>query len=395
MRRHLLCLLTSALALAAAGDAGAEIEIGFANPLSGPYGLTGARNRIAVEMAIGDLNRGGGVLGDMISLVAVDDACGLQSSVQAARRLVEARVPVVIGHLCSHSSLLAVGIYETADVLMITPSSTHPRLTEEGRLNIFRVIGRDDRQGALAGNFLATRWPGDEIAILHDGTTYGEGLAIEARKQLRVRGVEEAIYGVYRPNQQDYAALAARLQKAGIAALYIGGYGPDAARILRAVRAGGDDLQLVSGDALGMDEFWTIAGRTGAGAVFSSRRNPASLPAAAEVLAGFRARGLSPHSGGLSSYAAVQVWAQAVERAGTVELRAVAKMLRRGRFDTVLGPVVFDDKGDLENGAWQWQVWLDGSYQPLRESPGEDARAPARPSGSARDAPPRTAADPS
>jgi hypothetical protein len=69
-------------------------------------------------------------------------------------------------------------------------------------------------------------------------------------------------------------------------------------------------------------------------------------------------------------------------------------MLRRGRFDTVLGPVVFDDKGDLEDGAWQWQVWRDGSYQPLSES-SDDARAPAGPSRSARDAPPRTAADPS
>ena len=90
MRRHIFCLLTSALALVAAGDAGAEIEIGFANPLSGPYALTGARNRIAVEMAVEDLNRDGGVLGDSLSLVAVDDACGLQASVEAARRLVEA-----------------------------------------------------------------------------------------------------------------------------------------------------------------------------------------------------------------------------------------------------------------------------------------------------------------
>ena len=395
MHRRIFCLLTSALALVAAGDAGAEIEIGFANPLSGPYALTGARNRIAVEMALDDLNRDGGVLGELLSLVAVDDGCGLQASVEAAHRLVEAGVPVVIGHLCSHSSLLAVGIYETADVLMITPSSTHPRLTEEGRLNIFRVTGRDDRQGVLAGNFLATRWPGNEIAILHDGTTYGEGLAIEARKQLRARGVEEEIYDVYRPNQQDYGDLAAWLQKAGIAVLYIGGYGPDAARILRALRERGDNLQLVSGDALGMDEFWTIAGPAGTGAVFSSRRNPAALPEAADVLAGFRARGLSPHVGGLSSYAAVQVWAQAVERAGTVELQEVSKMLRRGRFETALGPLVFDDKGDLDNGAWQWQVWSDGNYQPLRESSDDDARAPAEPSRSARDARPRTAADPS
>jgi branched-chain amino acid transport system substrate-binding protein len=376
MRRRLLRLLIAALLLGASGKAAAEIEIGFANPLTGSYALTGARNRIAVEMAVNALNHNGGVLGEKISLVAADDACGLHQSFEAARKLVTAGVRVVIGHFCSHSSLLAAGIYETADVLMISPSSTHPRLTEEGRQNVFRLTGRDDHQGALAGDFLAARWSGDEIAILHDGSTYGEGLASEARKQLRSRGVEEAIYAIYRPNEQDYGALAARLQTAGIAALYIGGYGPDAARILRAVRARGSGLQLVSGDALGMDEFWTIAGPAGMGAVFSSDRNPATRPEAAEVLAGFRARGLSPHAGGLSSYAAVQVWAQAVERAGTVELRAVAKMLRRGRFDTVLGPVAFDSKGDLEDGAWQWQVWTDGSYRPMRGHPGRDASAP-------------------
>jgi branched-chain amino acid transport system substrate-binding protein len=376
MRRRILRLLIAALLLGASGKAAAEIEIGFANPLTGPYALTGARNRIAVEMAVGALNQNGGVLGEKISLVAADDACGLHQSFEVARKLVAAGVRVVIGHLCSHSSLLAAGIYETADVLMISPSSTHPRLTEEGRQNVFRLTGRDDDQGAFAGDFLAARWSGDEIAILHDGSTYGEGLASEARKQLRSRGVEAAIYDVYRPNEQDYGALAARLQAEGIAALYIGGYGPDAARILRAVRARGSGLQLVSGDALGMDEFWTIAGRAGMGAVFSSDRNPATRPEAAEVLAGFRARGLSPHAGGLSSYAAIQVWAQAVERAGTVELRAVAKMLRRGRFDTVLGPVAFDSKGDLEDGAWQWQVWTDGSYRPMRERPGGDAGAP-------------------
>jgi branched-chain amino acid transport system substrate-binding protein len=384
MRRRLLRLLIAALALGASGNAAAEIEIGFANPLTGPYALTGARNRIAVEMAVHALNRNGGVLGEKISLVTADDACGLYQSVDAALQLVAAGVRVVIGHLCSHSSLLAAGIYETADVLMIAPSSTHPRLTEEGRRNVFRLTGRDDHQGALAGDFLAARWSGDEIAILHDGSTYGEGLAIETRKQLRRRGVEEAIYDVYRPNERDYGALAARLQSEGIAALYVGGYGPDAARILRAVRARGSGLQLVSGDALGMDEFWTIAGRAGTGAVFSSDRNPASLPEATEVLAGFRARGLSPHSGGLSSYAAVQVWAQAVERAGTAELRAVANMLRRGRFDTILGPVAFDSKGDLEDGAWQWQVWTDGSYRPMRGPPGDDARAPAPASRAAR-----------
>ena len=385
--RRPLCLLVGALALALSGSAAAEIRLGFASPLTGPFAASGARYRLAVELAVADLNRKGGLLGQPVTLTVADDGCGLQQAIEAARQLVAAGVGAVIGHVCSHSSLLAAGIYETADVLMITPASTHPRLTEEGRQNVFRLKGRDDQQGKLAADLLAANWPGRAIAILHDGSVYGEGLAIQARRQLRAAGVVEAIYDLYTPGQADYSALAARLQAAGIEALYLGGYGPDAARILLALRARADDLQLVGGDGLGMGEFWTIAGKAGAGTLFSTRPDPKGLPAAAEVMARLQAQGLrSLRASGLGWYAAVQVWARAVERAGTADLAAVARTLRRGHFDTVLGRVAFDQKGDLEGATWQWQVWQDGNYAPLAGSD-PDARIPLPRGQAARLAP--------
>jgi branched-chain amino acid transport system substrate-binding protein len=366
MRLHLSWLLFGmALAAAAPPQAAAEIQIGFANPLSGPFARSGERNRVAMEMAIADLNARGGVLGESVKLVTADDACGLQRSVDVARELVDAGVPVVIGHFCSHSSLLAAGIYETADVLMITPFSTHPRVTEEGRQNVFRLYGRDDRQGEIAGDFLADWWRGEQIAILHDGSTYGEGLAREARKQLRARGETEAIYGLYTPEADDHTGLLERLEKAGIEVLYVGGYGPDAARILLTARARGDDLQLVGGDGLNMDEFWALTGDLGEGTIFSGRPNVRARPEAAKLLSRFRAHGLATGELGLGAYAAVQVWADAVERAGTLKLEPVARALRRGRFNTVLGAVAFDEKGDLDGAAWQWKVWIDGDYVPF------------------------------
>ena len=385
MYRGLSCLLAGALALAC-GSAQAEVKIGFANPLSGDYALSGGRNRIAVELAVRDLNQAGGVLGEPVMLLAVDDACGLERAVEAAQQLVAAGVAMVVGHMCSHSSLLAAGVYETADVLMISPSSTHPRLTEEGRRNVFRLNGRDDQQGRLAGDLLARNWPGEAIAILHDGSIYGEGLASQTRRRLRAHGVREALYARYPPGELDHTALAVRLESAGIEALYIGGYGPDAARILRAVRARGDGLQLVGGDGLGMEEFWSVAGRVGEGTLFSARPSPLALPAAAGLLAEFRLRGLGMRSGGIAAYAAVEVWSQAVERAGSVKSPAVADMLRRGRFESVLGPVAFDDKGDLTGASWQWQRWSGGSALPLREggasatsAAADRTRAPAIP----------------
>lgn len=380
MRLHPILLLGMALATAAPPNAAADIPVGFANPLSGPFALSGERNRVAVEMAVQDLNERGGVLGEPLRLIPVDDVCGQQRAVDAAHELVEAGVRVVIGHFCSHSSLLAAGIYETADILMITPSSTHPRLTEEGRRNVFRLNGRDDRQGKLAGDFLAQNWGGRRIAIVHDGTTYGEGLALEARAQLRVLGEKEAIYEQYTPGADDYTDLLARLERANVDVLYVGGYGPDAGLILRTARERDNDLQLVGGDGLGMEGFWTVAGERGEGAIFSGRPDLRGRPAAAALLARFQAAGVVSRSGGLGAYAAVQAWARAVERAGSLELAPVARALRRGSFDTALGRVAFNDKGDLTEAAWQWKVWTDGDSIPLEQFRQSSRRAQFAPS---------------
>ncbi|MDH3660912.1 MAG: branched-chain amino acid ABC transporter substrate-binding protein [Alphaproteobacteria bacterium] len=365
MRTFYFALLATICSLGWSGPVRAEIVIGFANPLSGPYALTGTRNRIAVEIAVRDLNDRGGVLNQEVSLAVADDACGLEKSLDAARQLIAANVTAVIGHMCSHSSLLAAGLYETADVLMITPGSTHPRLTEEGRGNVFRLIGRDDHQGQLAGNFLADRWEGDQIAILHDGSTYGEGLARETRKQLRAHGEVEAIYAQYEPGQNNYGSLVGELLRTGVDVLYIGGYGPDAGLILKTARGQDHDIQLIGGDGLGMDEFWSVAGKAGEGAVFTGRPVVNDHSSTTKLLAEFQRHGLGKGTGGMGAYAAVQVWGQAVEHAGTIERGPVATALRRGRFATVLDHVAFDHKGDLKGADWQWKVWSDGARLPI------------------------------
>jgi branched-chain amino acid transport system substrate-binding protein len=364
MRTRFFCAL-ALIASVVPGPVAADIAIGFANPLSGPYATTGGRNRAAVEQAVEDLNERGGVLGQKVRLVVADDACGIDQAVAAAQRLVDAGVRFVVGHVCSHSSLMAAGYYEASDVLMISPDSTHPRLTEEGRRNVFRLVGRDDRQGALGGDFLAHHYAGRRIAIVHDGTVYGEGLAAETRKSLREEGVVETLYAAYTPGEPDYTALVARLRAAAIDVLYVGGYGPDAGLILRTAREQGDDLQLVGGDGLGMPEFWAVAGAAGEGTVFSARPAVSSRSDAAADRAASRVRGEGPGVGGIGAYAAVEVWAQAVERTGSDDLRAVAAELRRGRFHTVLGRVAFDAKGDLRGAGWQMQIWRDGDYARL------------------------------
>jgi branched-chain amino acid transport system substrate-binding protein len=365
MRQRHIFALAVIIASVLPWPVSADVAIGFANPLSGAYAAWGHRNRAAVALAVSDLNARGGVLGQNVRVIEADDVCGLEQAVAAARRLVDAGVRFVVGHMCSHSSLMAAGIYETFGILMISPDSTHPRLTEEGRRNVFRLVGRDDRQGALAGDFLAHNYRGKKIAIVHDGTVYGHGLAVQARRRLRQLDIVEALYAVYAPGEQDYDALVARLRCHDIDVLYVGGYGRDAGRILRSAREQGIDVQLVGGDGIGMDEFWAVAGKAGEGAIFSARPAIRWHTDASAVRTELRMRAPGPGNQGIAAYAAVEVWAEAVERAGTDDLAAVADELRRGRFHTVLGRVAFDDNGDLRGAGWQMQVWSDGDYGPL------------------------------
>lgn len=340
------------------------MRLGFANPLSGPFAASGERNRQAAQLAVAMLNSAGGVLGHEIRLVTVDDACGTDQATAAALQLVEAGVAAVIGHFCSNSSLLAAPIYEAVGLPMLTPDSTHPRLTEEGRPNVFRLIGRDDEQGRIAGDWLARRRPGHRIGIVHDGSTYGMGLALQVQAQLHRRGALEALFRAYAPGAADYGELVRQIEAAGVDLLYVGGYGPDAGLIARTAHARGGTLRLVGGDGLGMEEFWAVAGGAGNGTLFTARPDARMAPAAQDVLAAFRALGLGPSPSGLAAYAAVQVWAEAAERAHSLDPTDVTRMLHRGRFASVLGQIAFASNGDLLGTGWQWQEWRDGVFAP-------------------------------
>jgi branched-chain amino acid transport system substrate-binding protein len=181
-----------AAAMSVISPSRAEVLIGDASPLTGPISWVGAQYLAGTELAVADLNATGGVLGEQVQLVSVDDACATEQAVAAARKLISDGVVFVVGHVCSGAAIAAAPLYEAASVTMMSASATNPRLTEEGRANVFRVVGRDDQQGIIAGDYLAEHWGDKRIAILHDGQPYGAGIAAESRKQLNKRGVSES-----------------------------------------------------------------------------------------------------------------------------------------------------------------------------------------------------------
>ncbi len=148
-----------------------------------------------------DLNAKGGVLGQRVELIVGDDFCDAEQAVALARKLASDGVVFVAGHFCSHASIAAAKVYEEAKILMIAPSSANAKLTDEGGPNVFRVCGRDDRQGTKVADYLADHWAGKEIAILDDGTVWGAGVANGVRRRLQERGVTVAVDETYHPRR--------------------------------------------------------------------------------------------------------------------------------------------------------------------------------------------------
>lgn len=341
----------------------AEILIATAAPIAGQYSWMGEQYRQGTQQAVADLNEKGGVLGQKIDFVVGDDGCDAEQAVAVARNLVTQGVVFVAGHFCSGASIPASKVYEAERVLMISPSSTNPKLTEEGGANVFRVCGRDDQQGQIAGDYLADHWRDKKIAILHDGTVYGKGLADETRKQLKKRGVSEVAYEAYKAGKHDYSKLMSKLQATDVDVFYVGGYSTEAALMLRQARDAGSRMQLVSGDAIATDEFWLITGQAGEGALMTFFPDPRDFSEATEVVAKFRSEGYEPEGYTLYAYASVQVWAQAAEKTGSLDLDKIIETMRKNEFDTVLGRLRFDEKGDVKGGvSFVWYVWKNGKY---------------------------------
>jgi branched-chain amino acid transport system substrate-binding protein len=357
-----LWLAVVAMTAVASAWARADVPIGAVGPLTGQNIWRGEQIQQGAQMAVADINAGGGVLGQRIVLQVADDACDPDQAVAVAEKLAAEGIVFVAGHTCSHSSIPASEVYEKAGILMISPASTNPRLTDEGGANVFRVAGRDDRQGIVAGDYLADAWADKKIAILHDNSTYGKGLADETLKQLNRRGVKEAMYEAFVPGEKDYSPLVSKMQAAGIDVFYVGGYSSEAGLIVRQARNQGFVAQLVSGDALTTEEFWMITGPAGEGALATFAPDPRRNAQAIPIVERFRAQGFEPAGYTLHTYAAVQVWAHAVEKAGSLALDAVIASLRRHEFDTVLGKIGFDEKGDITAPSFVWYVWQNGEY---------------------------------
>jgi branched-chain amino acid transport system substrate-binding protein len=359
-------LFAGAALIALSAAARADIHVATVGPMTGNYAAVGAQMKAGAEKAVEDINKAGGVLGQKLVLEVGDDACDPRQAVSVANQMASKKVALVAGHYCSGSSIPASKVYTEEGILQISPASTNPKYTDEGAWNTFRVCGRDDQQGQVAGKYLADHFKDKKIAILHDNSAYGKGLADETKKGLEANGGKEAMYAAYTPGERDYSAIVSRMKQAGVDVIYIGGYHTETGLIARQAKEQGMNVTIVGGDALVTNEFWQIAGNAGQGTLMTFPSDPRKRPSAQDVVKEFKLSNYDPEGYTLYTYGAIQVWADAAKKANSLDAKKVADQLHTGQtFQTVLGPLAFDKKGDITKADYVFYVWKDGNYSEM------------------------------
>ena len=359
-------MISAALGLVFTGQAWADITIAVAGPMTGQYASFGQQMKGGAEQAVADINAKGGVNGEMLKLEVGDDACDPKQAVAVANQFAGEGVVFVAGHFCSGSSIPASAVYADEQIVQISPGSTNPKFTDERPgPGVYRVCGRDDQQGEVAGKFLVDNFADKKIAFVHDKTAYGKGLADATMAAYEANGGKPALYEAYTAGEKDYTALVSKLKAEGIGVLYVGGYHTEAGLMARQMREQGMDTVLVSGDALVTDEYWAITGDAGEGTLMTFSPDPRKNEIAKPVVDKLLAAGKTAEGYALYTYAAIQAWAQAASAAGSTDYDAVVGALNGGSFDTVLGSLSFDGKGDVTLPGYVFYEWKGGTYDYL------------------------------
>jgi branched-chain amino acid transport system substrate-binding protein len=354
MKKFLALGLACGLGLLVADVASAQIRMGVGGPMTGNDAAFGAQLRQGVEQAVADINAEGGILGQKIQLFTGDDGGNPREGVSVANKFVADGVKFIVGHFNSGVTMPASEVYQENGILVITPAATNPKITERNLWNIFRVCGRDDQQGALAAAIILQRFKGKRIAFVHDKTTYGQGLADETRRALAKGGLKDVLYEGVSKDDRDFTAVISKIRQARADLVFWGGLHSAGGLIVRQMRAQGIKAPLMGGDGITDDEFAAIAGPGAEGTLMTFSPDPRANPNNKKIIELFRSqRMFEPQAYTLYSYASVQILKQAAEKAKSLDPKEVAKVMRSGMvFNTVLGDLSFDSKGDIAGDGY-------------------------------------------
>ncbi|MGG7519052.1 branched-chain amino acid ABC transporter substrate-binding protein [Allorhizobium undicola] len=349
-------------ALLAAAPARADITVGLVAPITGPLAAIGAQIKNGAETAVQSINEKGGVNGEKLVLKIADDAGEPKQGVSVANQLIGESIRYVVGPITSGVAVPASDVFAENGVLMVTPTATAPDLTKRGLSTVFRTCGRDDQQAEVAAKYVLSHFKGKKIAILNDKGQYGKGLADAFKAALNAGGVTEVFNDALTPGEKDFSTVITRLKAAGVEVIYYGGYHPEAGLMVRQMKDAALSAVIFSGDGLSNSEYLNIGGEAANGTLYTNASDATKNPLSKEAAEKLAARNIPAEAFTLNAYAAVEVIAAGIAKAGTWEdTEAVAAALKSGEpIKTAIGEVTYGKTGDLTSQSFSVFKWQDG-----------------------------------
>lgn len=407
-RRHLILSAAAAafaLTLAACGDkapppapnkteapAVQVIKIGSASPLTGAEAHIGIDIRNGVQLAIEDANKANVQIGGKpvkFELVAEDDEANPTKATTVAQKLVDAKVAGVVGHFNSGASIPASKVYADAGIPQISPSSTNPDYTLKGYKTTFRVVAHDGQQGPTLARFALDKLKAKNIAVIDDATAYGQGLADNFEATVKAGGAKVIAREHTTNKDTDFKAILTRIKGMNPDLIMFGGIDPQAAPMIKQMKELGIKARFIGGDGMQTPNFIKLAGEAADGAYASIPGLPKeTMPGGKEFLAKYKAKfNAEVELFAPMGYDAVMVLIEAMKRAGSADPLKYLPEISKTNYTGVIGPIAFDEKGDLTNGPITIYVVKGGKWEALETvtpntgantAPKGDAKAEAK-----------------
>ena len=337
------------------------IRIGAAGPMTGDQSKMGIDLRNSVELAVAEWNQNGGVLGKKIEMLSGDDQADPKQAVSVANKFINQKAVAVVGHWNSSCSIPTSKYYSDANMVMISPATTNPQFTLQGFKKVFRVCGTDDQQGRIAAAFVLKNLRPKRIAVIHDKTAYGQGLADFFQKALG-NSAEVVYYGGIVQRDPDYKAVLTAIREKKPDVYFFGGIYPEAGRLVRQAKEVGLSIPMITGDGVYDPTFVNIAGKAAEGTYVTFGKDPAGLTTARSFNEKYKKVYGEPGPYSIYAYDAANVILTAIKATGTTDGTRVADYIAKNSFQGAFGDISFDKNGDVTKAPYVvWQV-RDGKF---------------------------------
>lgn len=350
------------------GGGGKAVRIGLIVPLTGDIAAMGQGMHNGATLAVEHANARADVKakGIRFELVPVDDRADPKEAVNGANKLIsDPRIAGVVGHLNSGCSIPASKVYARKNLIMISPASTNPKLTLQGYKNVFRVCTTDNVQGGFAAEYLFQKRGFTRVAVMHDKTPYGQGLAEEFRNHFIKLGGTALTFEGINFGDKDFNAVLTKIKVRKPEAIYFGGMYSEGGLITKQAKNLGMNIPLVGGDGIFSPEYFKIAGTEADGDIATMIGAPPEKIASAKTfVANYRKRfpGVDFQPYDAYTYDAASIIIDAVMQVGT-DRSAIVDYVKKIKFNGVIGETQFDKNGDTTNKAITVYIARGGQFE--------------------------------